>query len=204
MQLSGSASTGSTKSSANMELYTHTASSSYNETMSGETLSSVSEKSCISNNVNGTHITPMSAAMAANGHVPYLVSQKNDIISSIFPCRFLPNVLYVMPACGSKCLTQRSGARVQCARFALQSCQACCALCPLILICPVCLRNRPALPCLCPSGPLLPFWLQIQVDAISEKRWFCLLWNAQKLPRKFNLMPLPMFAYFFPGSFYSV
>ena len=73
--LSGSASTGSTKSSANMELYTHTASSSYNETMSGETLSSVSEKSCISNNVNGTHITPMSAAMAAanNGHIPYLV-----------------------------------------------------------------------------------------------------------------------------------
>ena len=42
----GSASTGSTKS-ATMELYT----SSYNETMSGggETLSSISEKSCISN-----------------------------------------------------------------------------------------------------------------------------------------------------------
>ena len=41
----GSASTGSTKS-ATMELYT----SSYNETMSGggETLSSISEKSCIS------------------------------------------------------------------------------------------------------------------------------------------------------------
>lgn len=44
----GSASTGSTKS-ATMELYT---ASSYNETMSGggETLSSISEKSCISNN----------------------------------------------------------------------------------------------------------------------------------------------------------
>ncbi len=43
----GSASTGSTKS-ATMELYT----SSYNETMSGggETLSSISEKSCISGN----------------------------------------------------------------------------------------------------------------------------------------------------------
>ena len=48
----GSASTGSTKS-ATMELYT----SSYNETMSGggETLSSISEKSCISNpNNQGT------------------------------------------------------------------------------------------------------------------------------------------------------
>ena len=61
-----------------MELYTHTASSSYNETMSGETLSSVSEKSCISNNVNAAHIAPMSAAvMAANGHIPYLVSRES-------------------------------------------------------------------------------------------------------------------------------
>ena len=54
----GSASTGSTKS-ATMELYT----SSYNETMSGggETLSSISEKSCISaanhNGQNGTFPT---------------------------------------------------------------------------------------------------------------------------------------------------
>ena len=94
--LSGSASTGSTKSSANMELYTHTASSSYNETMSGETLSSVSEKSCISNNVNGTHITPMSAAMAANGHIPYLVSKACGtmcLISNIFPAVSLSKYL---------------------------------------------------------------------------------------------------------------
>ena len=54
----GSASTGSTKS-ATMELYT----SSYNETMSGggETLSSISEKSCISaanhNGQNGSFPT---------------------------------------------------------------------------------------------------------------------------------------------------
>ena len=80
---SGSASTGSTKSSAgNMELYAHTASSSYNETMSGETLSSVSEKSCISGNVNGAAsaaVAPMSAvAMHAGAHIPYLVSTKED------------------------------------------------------------------------------------------------------------------------------
>ena len=66
-----------------MELYTHTASSSYNETMSGETLSSVSEKSCISNNVNAAHIAPMSAAvMAANGHIPYLVSEDRERIAT--------------------------------------------------------------------------------------------------------------------------
>ena len=66
-----------------MELYTHTASSSYNETMSGETLSSVSEKSCISNNVNAAHIAPMSAAvMAANGHIPYLVSEDRETIAT--------------------------------------------------------------------------------------------------------------------------
>ena len=49
----GSASTGSTKS-ATMELYT---ASSYNETMSGggETLSSISEKSCISGGNNHHH-----------------------------------------------------------------------------------------------------------------------------------------------------
>ena len=79
-----------------MELYTHTASSSYNETMSGETLSSVSEKSCISNNVNGTHITPMSAAMAANGHIPYLVSKACGtmcLISNIFPAVSLSKYL---------------------------------------------------------------------------------------------------------------
>ena len=63
-----------------MELYTHTASSSYNETMSGETLSSVSEKSCISNNVNAAHIAPMPALMAANGHIPYLVSEDRGTI----------------------------------------------------------------------------------------------------------------------------
>lgn len=53
----GSASTASTKS-ATMELYV---TSSYNETMSGgETLSSLSEKSCISgvNHLNGDFLMP--------------------------------------------------------------------------------------------------------------------------------------------------
>lgn len=60
----GSASTGSTKS-ATMELYT----SSYNETMSGggETLSSISEKSCISDRANGNG---SNVAAATNGFPP--------------------------------------------------------------------------------------------------------------------------------------
>jgi len=66
----GSASTGSTKS-ATMELYT----SSYNETMSGggETLSSISEKSCISNPNNqgsGSQAFPTQAYLMED-NLPY-------------------------------------------------------------------------------------------------------------------------------------
>ena len=75
----GSASTGSTKS-ATMELYT----SSYNETMSGggETLSSISEKSCISsanhNGQNGTFPT-QAYLMVSCFHGFYFYLKKNVI-----------------------------------------------------------------------------------------------------------------------------
>ncbi len=70
-----------------MELYT---TSSYNETMSGETMSSISEKSCISNGVANGHAAAAANAAAsaalANGvnmvghqsphHIAYMVRGK--------------------------------------------------------------------------------------------------------------------------------
>ena len=85
----GSASTGSTKS-ATMELYT----SSYNETMSGggETLSSISEKSCISaanhNGQNGTF--PTQAYLMVREKILYIyifiiISFLENTINAISP-----------------------------------------------------------------------------------------------------------------------
>jgi len=77
----GSTSTGSTKS-ATMELYT---ASSYNETMSGggETLSSISEKSCISgvNHHNGefppqAYLVSLARSLNKSGQKLYLLEDK--------------------------------------------------------------------------------------------------------------------------------